>query len=73
MANMCKGSLLLHISEFFCTCVFGGSNGYDIGVTNSFITKGQNVSMFIFAVLSLKQITNYNKLFKYAHYKTVCC
>jgi hypothetical protein len=73
VANMCKGSLLLHIAEFFCTCVFDGSSGYDIGVTNSFITKGQIVSMFIFAVLSLKQITNYDKSFKYARYKPVCC
>jgi hypothetical protein len=53
--------------------VSDGSNGYDIGVTNSFIMKGQNVSAFIFAVLSAKQITEYNKLFKYALYKPVCC
>jgi len=63
----------LHISEFFCTCVFDGRSGYDIGATNSFVTKGQDVSMFIFAVLSAKHITNYNRLFKYACYKPVCC
>jgi len=56
VANMCKGSLLVCIPEFFCTCVFDGSYGYDIGATGSFITKGKNVNMFIFAVLNAKQI-----------------
>lgn len=48
--------VLLHFPEFFCTCVFDGSNGYDIGAPSSFITMGQNVIMFTFAVLSANQI-----------------